>query len=237
MATSKIYQCNYCFKVFKRRFNKDRHENESCAKHDHLFQSQEEAIEEEEPIQRGVGFPQQSSDPPSDSDDTSDESDLDSDEIPSSTDEDKTDEDDEEEDLDSGPENPWDVLKDKTYSLHQEEFEEMMQSLIDEGSDLDQARSTAFKHLLPDLRDTLRQELFKFHMMTKRMNKDNVYKRIVETMHSLEGEDYLPMEAALTAIENRSYLTNRMIRKIPEEWLDDEDDETEEMPSKRPRYV
>jgi hypothetical protein len=236
MATSKIYQCNYCFKVFTRRFNKERHENERCAKCPHLFQSSE-SVEEAKTRERGHGLPQQSSEPSSDSDDTSGESDLDSDEIPSSTDEDETEEEDEEEDIDSGPENPWEVLKEKTYSLHQEEFEELMQSLTDEGSNLDQARSTAFKHLLPDLRDTLRSELFKFHMMMKRMNKDNVYKRIVETMHSLEEEDYLPMEAALTAIENRSYLTNRMIRKIPEEWLDDEDDETEEMPSKRARYT
>jgi hypothetical protein len=207
----------------------------SCAKLPHLFQSQE-TIEEEQASHSGQGFHQQSSDPPSDSDDTSCESDLDSDEVPSSTDEDETDEEDEEEDVDSGPDNPWEVLTDKTYSLHQEEFEELLQSLTDEGSDLDRARSTAFKQLLPDLRNTLRQELFKFHMMTKRMNKDNIYKRIVETMHSLEGEDYLPKEAALTAIENRSYLTNRMIRKIPEVWLDDEDKE-EEMPSKRTRYI
>ena len=56
-------------------------------------------------------------------------------------------------------------------------------------------------------------------------------------MKSLQADDYQTEEAALAAIENRSYLTNRMIRKIPDEWkAEEEEEEEKEPPSKRPRY-
>ena len=144
----------------------------------------------------------------------------------------------EEDDIDSGPENPWEILIDNTYVIHQEEFEDLVKDSSADGNDEAEIRLKAFKCLLPTLRDTLRHELFKFHMMMKRMKKDKVYKMIVDTMKSLEADDYLPEEAALAAIEKRSYLTNRMIRKIPEEWnAEEEEEEEEEPPSKRIRYI
>jgi len=128
-------------------------------------------------------------------------------------------------------------LIDNALAIHQEEFEDLVQDSSADGNDPAEIRLKAFKCLLPKLRDTLRHELFKFHMMMRRMKKDNSYKRIVDTMKSLQADDYQTEEAALAAIENRSYLTNRMIRKIPEEWkAEEEEEEEKEPPSKRPRY-
>ena len=138
----------------------------------------------------------------------------------------------EEEDTTSGKYDLWNNLYEQAWTTALEEaYEEEKGSFIEKGLSEDAARKSAFKMILPALRQSITSNYVKQLLLCSNMKKDPGHKKIMATKRKLvEEENYGEDEALRYALKKRKYLIQEKTGTLSDDDPPDvdEDDGTKE---------
>jgi hypothetical protein len=92
-------------------------------------------------------------------------------------------------------------------------FEEMKESLINNGLDEESAKDKAYSNLLPKLQKELENIYMERLEWMRQLKKDPVHKKIMHTKDELvENGDFDPEEAMEAAVDKRKFLIRRLLK-------------------------
>ena len=92
-------------------------------------------------------------------------------------------------------------------------FEEMKESLINNGLDEESAKDKAYSNLLPKLQKELENIYMERLEWMRQLKKDPVHKKIMHTKDELvENDDFDPEEVMEAAVDKRKFLIRRLLK-------------------------
>ena len=108
-------------------------------------------------------------------------------------------------------ESPWSAIEDKALACHEEELENLVHELQENGHTLESAEAQPHNRMLPVYRKEVRNILLNKLEWMHEMKKDPYYRKIMKTRQDLmdiNGYDW--MEATEAAIHRRKFLLNKL---------------------------
>ena len=112
-------------------------------------------------------------------------------------------------------------MKHETYKIHKQEFDEIVEGLVEEGISEESAARRAHNQLAPSYRKTFRKLLARYMTRYLQFKRGAIYKLVSDTAKELRfSEDFGPEESLKCAIQKRKF-------KLNEQFPSDEEDSDE----------
>ena len=118
-----------------------------------------------------------------------------------------------------------DTMIDNVYDQFEAYREAVIETLMREGRDEEQAKKEAHHHLVPKYRKAFRQKLTETLVRLHQIRQEPVYKVVMDTAKDLRSDGLGRKESIRAAISKRKHKINEY---IPDELEDEDEDDTDE---------
>ena len=174
--------CQYCGKIFSSDYNLRRHEDEYCPNRDNdADEASDESMETHA----------------SRDDNTSEHEESDSESSSENSSEEEID--------------PWSTLIEDAASKVRAQYEEILQTLLMEGHDENEAKQEAFAQILPVFQKELGDVYMDDLAWMKTLKKDPIHKKIMATRDDYVNNNMFDLDEALAAaVKKRKFLVKRL---------------------------
>ena len=150
------------------------------------------------------------------------------------SDQSSVDEDEDESDDDEKPQPGRDRIVDNVYATLNTRREAVIDYLIGQGKDEDEAKEEAYENMLPSYQKEFRKQLGKTIELMDQFRHEPLYKIVMDRAKQLRLDGLGRIESIHAAIRDRKYKINKfMPDKYESEDEENDDDDEEEAPSKR----
>ena len=178
--------CQFCGRHFNRGYNLRRHEQEYCPLREqekNMYQTDLDSQDRDSQDDVSITSTQQSG--------GSTTTDSESEEEP----------------------DPWTPLIEEAKQRSNTAFEEMKESLINNGFVEHSAKEKAFSNIMPILQKELKSIYLERLLWMRQLKKDPVHKKIFHTIDAfVKNDDFDPVEAIEAAIDKRKFLIKRLLK-------------------------
>ena len=116
---------------------------------------------------------------------------------------------------------PWSTLINDAASKVRDQYEDILQALLMEGHDENEAKEEAFEKILPVFQKELADVYMNNLAWMKALRKDPIHKKIMATRDDYVNNDMFDQDEAIAAaVDKRKFLLKRLLedqRRFPEE--------------------
>ena len=122
------------------------------------------------------------------------------------------------------PQPETDIMINNVYGEFEEDREEMMEKLIEEGRDEHQAKTEVYQYLVPKYQKAFRHKLTNTLVRLNQLRREPIYKVVMDTAKDLRADGLDQEESIRAAISKRKHKINAY---IPDEYESEEEEEEE----------